>query len=423
MATEQDIFISKIHIKNIRHLKDIDIPISTETRKHLILTGKNGSGKTSTLRALQQYLSSVERNEFEELIRNWNKSIEHSKEYIGKLRNDLLREKENKHYLKQAIKAHERTIIHLQKDLAKYASSLDLEFSYFENIDELYKNGNFIISYFDAKRLSKSKAPNGITKFNFKKAYKSNENANENFIQHIVNLKADKSFANDDNEIEVVQAIDNWFNRLENALKQLFEDQTLELKFDRKNYTFNILSKGKKPFTFNELSDGYSAVLHIITELIMRMEGKNVKSYNIQGIVLIDEIEAHLHIALQKQILPFLTAFFPKIQFIVTTHSPFVLSSIENAVIYDLENRISADNLSGLSYDGLVESYFLADKYSSILKEKVNEYEQLLNQSSLSDEENSRLFFLEQYFNELPKFSAPELQVKLQQLRFAKLDV
>lgn len=376
MEKQQDIFISKINIKNVRHLKDIDIPISDEERKHLILTGRNGSGKTSTLRALQQYFRSVENGDHRSFRFRNDNSV-----FSIKLRPD------NK-----------------------------------LNFFNSYHEGNFIITFFDAKRLNKSKTPNGITKFNFKKTYRSDENASLNFIQHIVNLKADKSFANDDNEIEVVQAINNWFNRFENALKQLFEDETLTLKFDRKNYTFHILSKGKEPFTFNELSDGYSAVLHIVTELIMRMEGQNVKSYNIQGIVMIDEVEAHLHIALQKKILPFLTAFFPKIQFIVTTHSPFVLSSIDNAVIYDLENELLVEDLSGLSYDGLVESYFLADKYSSVLKEKVAEYEKLLNQSVLSEKENSRLFFLEQYFQELPKFNAPELQVKLQQLQFAKLN-
>lgn len=39
---------------------------------------------------------------------------------------------------------------------------------------------------------------------------------------------------------------------------------------------------------------------------------------------LVDEIETHLHVDLQKKVLPFLISFFPKIQFIVTTHSPFV---------------------------------------------------------------------------------------------------
>lgn len=44
--------------------------------------------------------------------------------------------------------------------------------------------------------------------------------------------------------------------------------------------------------------------------------------------------------------MPFLTSFFPNIQFIVSTHSPFVLNSIDNSVIYDLEKDIRVENLS-----------------------------------------------------------------------------
>ncbi|MEA2012738.1 MAG: AAA family ATPase, partial [Verrucomicrobiota bacterium] len=94
-----------------------------------------------------------------------------------------------------------------------------------------------------------------------------------------------------------------------------------------------------KSFGLNELSDGYSSLLAVLTELILRMEAHNASNYDMQGVVLIDEIETHLHVELQKKVLPFLVSFFPKIQFIVTTHSPFILSSLSNAVICDLEKK------------------------------------------------------------------------------------
>ena len=46
-------FLTGIHIHKVRHLENIDIPLSAAARKNLILTGKNGSGKTSVLNALQ----------------------------------------------------------------------------------------------------------------------------------------------------------------------------------------------------------------------------------------------------------------------------------------------------------------------------------------------------------------------------------
>lgn len=51
-----DVFITDLTIHKVRHLKDIHIPLSKDERKHLILTGKNGSGKTSVLNYLKHYL-------------------------------------------------------------------------------------------------------------------------------------------------------------------------------------------------------------------------------------------------------------------------------------------------------------------------------------------------------------------------------
>ena len=135
----------------------------------------------------------------------------------------------------------------------------------------------------------------------------------------------------------------------------------------------SIIEPNKEPYGFDTLSDGYSAIISIVTELLLRMEAHEAKNYDMEGLVLIDEIETHLHVELQKKILPFLTNFFPKIQFIVSTHSPFVLSSISNSVICDLEKDIITSDLSGYSYDTLIESYFDSDKYSSLVKSKVLE--------------------------------------------------
>ena len=58
----------------------------------------------------------------------------------------------------------------------------------------------------------------------------------------------------------------------------------------------------------------------------------------ISGIVLIDEIDLHLHIEFQKEILPLLLKIFPKIQFIITTHSPFFILGLDE--IYNNQIRL-----------------------------------------------------------------------------------
>lgn len=113
----------------------------------------------------------------------------------------------------------------------------------------------------------------------------------------------------------------------------------------KRNRITDIRQEGREPFEFSEQSDGYSSVIYIVSDLILRMDknwllDEEISQYNAQGIVLIDELETHLHIELQKKILPFLTKFFPNIQFIVTTHSPYILNSISNTKAYDLEKHV-----------------------------------------------------------------------------------
>ncbi|MBK9733995.1 MAG: AAA family ATPase [Saprospiraceae bacterium] len=100
--------------------------------------------------------------------------------------------------------------------------------------------------------------------------------------------------------------------------------------------------------------------------------------YTKEGIALIDEVEAHLHISLQKKILPFLTGFFPNVQFIVTTHSPFILQSLEKAVIFDLESKERYEDFSTYSSESILETFYDMDKFSDVMKNDMEKYENLL---------------------------------------------
>ena len=107
---------------------------------------------------------------------------------------------------------------------------------------------------------------------------------------------------------------------------------------------------------------------------MVRKNGHSTE-FDLPGIVLIDEVEAHLHLSLQRRVLPILTGLFPNVQFIVTTHSPFVLSSIENATLIDLEARMLVrGGLVGSTYESIVEGYFNVDALSEDLRQKFDRY-------------------------------------------------
>lgn len=415
----EDIFIKNIHINKIRHLENIDIPISETERKHLILTGKNGSGKTSVLLEIRNWLNGVENQQLLQLQNN-KVAIKNLEDGINELESQIVNGN-NDFDIKQQIISY-KNAIKTNKSGVEAFSIINIDFSS-PNIFPFFNEGNFILSHFGARRNLQINVPQGINKISVKDKYGVNEIAGINFVQYIVNLKADRSFARDENDdISVIQ-INEWFDNFEKSLQNILGDDKLKLEFDRKNYNFMLINKEGESSDFTNLSDGYSTILNIISELIMRMENKASKNYDIQGIVLIDEIETHLHIDLQKKILPFLIDFFPKVQFIVTTHSPFVLNSVNNAVIFDLEKKLLVEDLSGYSVNSIIESYFDSDDYSTIVKEKVIEYERLLTTDILNEEEEEKLFDLKRYFRDLPKMFSPELALKINQLQLANLTV
>jgi predicted ATP-binding protein involved in virulence len=101
------------------------------------------------------------------------------------------------------------------------------------------------------------------------------------------------------------------------------------------------------PSIFN-LSSGESALLCLFGGILRQADinKTNISSPEITGIVLVDEVDKHLHIKLQKEVLPGLFLLFPNVQFIVSCHSPFVgmgLADIvkDRAKIIDLESGLS----------------------------------------------------------------------------------
>ncbi len=425
-------FITSIKIKKIRHLENITIPLSETEPKHLILTGKNGSGKTSVIEKLRDFLSSVKTGQITN-IPSLRKTILYRTQQLDELdkkENLTLEEQNQKSSITKNIKSWESSIANTA------INEVEITFSYFADLQQQYEDGKLLLAYFSVGRINKMADPQGPNKFEPNKIYadinvaQNNNDASQQFLQYLVNLKTQKAEiitkhydANSgilnvsDDDIQTVKKLDDWFDNFEKLLKQIFNDNDLFIDYKGSpEYKFYIHTKGREPFTFNELSSGYSAVIKIVTELMMRMEQNKTNSYDIEGVVLIDEVETHLHVELQKNILPFLTTFFPNVQFIVTTHSPFVLQSISNAVIYDLENKTLVEDLSAYSWNGIVENYFNVDQYSVIIKQKMHRYEMLKKKDSLLDNESTELKALENSLRSIDKNISPELATHVKQL-------
>lgn len=279
---------------------------------------------------------------------------------------------------------------------------------------------HYIVAYYKADRIFHAELPEHVEKVRLKDHYGLTEFPRNEFVKYLLDLKVTEALARNNNKAEKADEIHVWFAELENLLKQIFDDKTLRLEFDEDTFEFHVLQQGREPFDFNTLSSGYQAVLDIVLDIIMRMQNQTRHSFafHLPGIVIIDEIETHLHLELQRTILPFLTTFFPNIQFIVTSHSPFILNSIDNAVIYDLENHTLVDHgLDDVPYEGIVEGYFRVDKLSDTLKGKFERYKHLVAQKELSDDELGEIAELELYLDGIPDYLAIGIATEYKSLR------
>jgi predicted ATP-binding protein involved in virulence len=416
-------FITQIDIKKVRHLENLTIKLSDTERKHLILTGKNGSGKTSVLEAMRDYLKSVEKETINDIKSSILKKLEDFTNIISLLSgSDNHRDMIHFYTLENITDSIALDVKHFNEYSSLHGlHNIRVSINHESEVSLEHRNNKFILVYFSAGRLNKNVDSNGINKIQLPIFEKIDNNFNKLLIQYLVNLQTRALYAEKKKDTETVTQIDTWFANFTKILQSIFQDNTLQLDFDIDAMNFNILTKGREKFDFTTLSDGYSAFLNIVTEIILRMESKAPKVYDIQGIVLIDEIETHLHIDLQKKIMPLLTTFFPKIQFIVTTHSPFVLSSISNAVIYDLEKHLRVEDLSSYAVDGIIEGYFDADKYSQEIKNKFEKYKTLLQKESPSIEEREELVDLRSELKDISAKLAPELAYDFKTLEISRL--
>ncbi len=183
------------------------------------------------------------------------------------------------------------------------------------------------------------------------KAYEGSFHALHNFERFSINFKTDED---KENRFKVRNRnIDYESPMLEpvrKALKVFLSNLNIEsftnIRIDDlKEFSHNIgdlsVDKNKETFNLNQLSNGEQTMILLAADIAQKLSYANPFSENTlqgKGIVLIDEIETHLHPEWQREVIPALTATFPNIQFFITTHSPQVLSNVPNENVIIIEN-------------------------------------------------------------------------------------
>ena len=117
-----------------------------------------------------------------------------------------------------------------------------------------------------------------------------------------------------------------------------------------------------------QLSGGYKAVLSVVADIAKRLSIANPDSVNPleeEAVILIDELDLHLHPKWQKCIVEDLKRTFPKCQFIISTHSPFIIQSLNAGELFDIGEMKFADEknmYNGWSIDTIQEQIMGVEK-------------------------------------------------------------
>lgn len=200
-----------------------------------------------------------------------------------------------------------------------------------ENIYE-FERGNV------SKLGNKSKRQKGyleylLTSFNGNPQHLKNLNMDSNIEEWIVQraLSSNPYQSKEDNREIEIKTLLYLLNKVDHRIDKDF----LEISGD--NRVFLKIENQKREIS--ELSSGFTSILKIIQSIIAGYSyfTNELQIANVPGIILIDEIESHLHNKWQVNIIPLLKELFPKTIFFITTHSPIVISQLKSGEAYRLK--------------------------------------------------------------------------------------
>lgn len=181
------------------------------------------------------------------------------------------------------------------------------------------------------------------------------------------------------------------------AMKQAYH--LLYPKVEKVDFLYNranarievVVQNGGNPsrIPLNSLSDGLRGCLVLVADIAHRMAQLNPEMENIletPGIVLIDEIDMHLHPKWQSEIIKILQGIFINIQLICTTHSPMVLAHVRNEYIQCLDDYDIYplnEKSYGRSVKEILSNVMDSDIRAIDVKEKIEELEELLEEEKI----------------------------------------
>ena len=160
-------------------------------------------------------------------------------------------------------------------------------------------------------------------------------------------------------------------NSVQKIEKALSDITGKKIEFDLEETLKVSVKVNDVSLSFNTLPDGLKSIISWLSDLLMRLDRINwadkTKSILEQNFILfLDEIEVHLHPSWQRKILPVVQDLFPNAQIFISTHSPFVVGSVDGARVYKFkldENNNSVLDSEYWTEDGNSYQYYLREVF------------------------------------------------------------
>lgn len=153
-----------------------------------------------------------------------------------------------------------------------------------------------------------------------------------------------------------------------------------------------MITKNNQEFSLTQLSDGEKLMIAMVGDIARRLAIANPgldDPLQGEGVVMIDEIELHLHPKWQRMIIPRLTKTFPNLQFIVTTHSPQVIGEVKDGKVFLLwqdEDSILAEELDyyyGWDSNRILEELMETPHKNEEIEEKITDLYRLIDKNDI----------------------------------------
>lgn len=375
-------YVQQLSVKNYRCFSEFSAVFTPGLN---VVAGSNGAGKTSVLKAIACALAT--------LARKYGMNVEW-------LTVDDVRRQVVKHGTRVRFEPCLPSVcsIHWQSgeqqlELSQERNSLLSDPSLFSRggtvtIDDVFPLLTFYKAdrqWFTPRMLSETNAVSGQD--SRRDGYQDWFNASDSqqaFYQWMIGRSIERLQLAVDRQVGFWQVEDDELAEVNRALIKALPNEFESIAYDMSAKSIVVEISGKR-VDFASLSDGERSFICLFTDIARRMCLLNPKLGDkviaeTEGIVLIDELDVHLHPAWQRKIVKGLQEAFPKVQFIVTTHSPQILSEVSPQNILLLQNGkvVRPDQAKGLTSDEILRNVMGTEDRPDFAKESLDKvYEAL----------------------------------------------